>query len=175
MPNVAGAYCAEEDLRTGDLRAPSYTSKEQYIKNAAEEIDTALGHLYVTPIVIPPGVPVNRPAELYLKKVNWLLASGRFILDIAAAGESDNLHAYGNSMLKEAQGMLTLLTSEELVLVGAEKIPDPDAGKNFTGPAIFNEDSESLVEGFYVGRRPYTGLGEPIPGTLYPAPVVPYG
>jgi hypothetical protein len=176
VANVEGAYCATEDLRTGDIAVPSYTSKEQYIKNAAEEIDAAVGHLYVTPFAIDETVPANRPSVLFLKKLNWLLASGRFVLDVAAAGEMDNLHAYGKRMLDEAAAMLKYLTSEELVLVGATKIESDDEQKGFTGPMIHNEDPESLVEAFY--RRQRGGLftlSEVGPAVIYPRQVVPYG
>lgn len=175
MPAVEGAYCATEDLRKGDIAVPSYTSLAQYVTNAAEEIDAALGHLYITPIEINSSVSANRPSILYLKKLNWLLASGRLVLDVAAAGEMDNLHAYGKRMLDEAAGMITMLTSEELVLVGAPLIPSDSEEIHFTGPAIFNEDAKSLVEGFYTQRRPSYGAGESLPGIIYPNPVVPYG
>lgn len=174
MANVVNAYCAEEDLRTGDIAVPSYTSRVQYIANAAEEIDAAIGHIYVTPIEILDD-PQYRPSVLFLKKLNWLLASGRLILDVAAAGEMDNLHAYGKRMLDEAAGMITLLTSEELVLAGAELINSGDEQAGFTGPYILNEDSESLVEGFYTRHRPNSfGFAEPYPYGPSPS-VVPYG
>jgi len=175
VANVEGAYCAVEDMRTGDIALPSNTSREQYIKNAAEEIDAAIGHIYVTPLEIE-ATPKNRPTILFLKKLNWLLASGRFVLDVAAAGEMDNLHALGKRYLDEANGMLALLTSSELVLEGAPKHSDGDASSegNWSGPMIFNEDSESLVEGFYTNRRPYAGLGESLP-IAFPPSVVPYG
>lgn len=174
MANVEGAYCATDDLRTGDIATPSYTSKEQYILNAAEEIEAALGHLYITPMVIP-DLPVNRPSVLFLKKLNWLLASGRLILDVAAAGESDNLHAYGKRMLDEATVMLLKLTTEEIVLIGVPPIEvDPHEQGDFTGPAIFNEDPDSLVEDFYRRQRPGFSLSESYPFG-YKAPVTPYG
>lgn len=161
-------------MRTGDIRTPSYMTKEQYVANAAEEIDAALGHLYVSPFVIDATVPANRPTILFLKKVNWLLASGRFILDVAAAGEMDNLNAYGRRLLDEANAMLAPVIAEDLVLTGAEQI---DSGttdqKAVTGPMIHNEDSVSLVQQFYTGHQNYYGLGESIPAL--PPQVVPYG
>jgi hypothetical protein len=173
MANVENSYCEVGDLRTGDIATPSYTTPEQYIKNAAEEIETALGHLYVTPFVIPVPPNENRPTVLWLKKANWLLASGRMILDVAATSESDNLHAYGKRMLDEAMQMIADVKGGQ-PLPGATEI-DGDDQNEVTGPQIFNEDSESLVQGFYVGRRPYYGLGDPYPGIGYPPPAVPYG
>lgn len=170
MANVQGAYCALEDLRTGDLATPSYTSRDQYIKNAAEEIDTALGHLYVTPFVIDSDDEF-RPSILYLKKCNWLLASGRMIADIAAAGESDNLHAYAKRMLDEAMEMLEYIANGKFVLAGAEQIVSVDA-ENWTGPSIHNEDSVSMVQQFYDIRRPSPFYVPRIP-PMYP-PIQPY-
>lgn len=176
MPAVENAYCATEDLRKGDIAVPSYTSLTQYVSNAAEEIDAAVGHIYRTPIEIDAELnPEYRPSVLFLKKLNWLLASGRLILDVAAAGERDNLHAYGKRMLDEAAGMVKMLVTQELVLDGADRVDETDEEKNFTGPFIHNEDDESLVESFYRNRRPTVGLGESVNGTLYPPPVVPYG
>ncbi len=171
MPNVAGAYCAEEDMRTGDIAVPSYTTQAQYILNAAEEIDAALGHLYVTPIVIDDLVAVNRPAILFLKKINWLLASGRMIADVAAAGEMDSLHAYAKQMLGEAAQMLTDLLSRNYVMVGAELISTGDEAAP-TGPMIFNEDPVSLVQTFYEGMSPFRNPLDP--PRVYPL-VRPYG
>lgn len=170
MPNVAGAYCAVEDMRTGDIAVPSYTTKAQYITNAAEEIDAAIGHLYVTPVVIDAD-PAHRPSILFLKKINWLLASGRMISDIAAAGESDNLNAYAKRLLDEACEMLEMLTSGKYVMSGAAQIESGDA-ENWTGPGIHNEDSVSMVEQFYTLRRPSPLYLPPLPPT-YP-PIVPY-
>lgn len=147
MANVDEAYCAIEDLRTGDLPAPFGSTKEQYIKSAAEEIDGALGHVYVTPFVIQ-STPKNRPTILTLKKLNWLLASGRFILDVAVAGEQRERHAYGKSLLEEAQAMLAILRTGNPLLEGAETI-EPEEATEPTGPIIHNEDAMSLVENFY--------------------------
>lgn len=173
MPNVEGAYCAEEDMRTGDLATPSYTTKAQYVQGAAEEIEIALGTVYVTPFDIV-DIPENQVTIKWLKKVNWLLASGRFILDVAAVGEKDNLHAYGKRMLDEATLMLGEALKDAGGLTGAEKLPPPEGQAPQTGPIIHNEDPESLVEGFYTRMRPvYGGLGESLPGIV--APVMPYG
>lgn len=176
MANVDGAYCATEDLRVGDIPAPMGRTAEQYIKGAAEEIDAALGHLYVTPFVIDDTEPKNRPTILFLKKVNWLLASARYVLDAAVAGEQATLNAYGLGMLKEATAMLKTVIGEELVLTGAEMIDnsDPDAQKPFTGPAIFNEDPESLVQGFYsqINQNPFLPF-RAVPPQPYGLPVYP--
>ena len=171
MPVVEGAYCEVSDLQLGDIAYPSYLgTKEARIKKAAEEIDIAIGSVYVTPIEVPDDAeipPEHRPAYLTLKKVNWLIASGRIILNMAAAGEADNLHAFGHMMLKEGLTILTGIAAGDIQLPGIEKHePDPDQ-EVYTGPRIYNEDPESLVEAFYKGRDPY--FGAPLP-TAYGHP-----
>lgn len=174
MTAVAGAYCDTDDLRTGDIPFPSSTTPAQYVSGAAEEIDAALGHIYVTPIVIDPIPPENRPATLYLKKINWLLASGRMLSDAAAAGEETALNAYAKRMLDEACEMLDFLKSQKYIMVGAPLLgaDDPDKAETPTGPMIANEDPFSLVETFYRTQRPSPFYLPPIP-PMYP-PVVPY-
>lgn len=168
--NVEGAYCMESDLRLGDIRLPSYMSRSQGIKTAADEIDEALGHIYITPIEIPNGAQF-RPSVLALKKINWLLASGRMILDLNASGESDNQHAYGMGMLKEGLALLKAYATEERKLAGAAKHEVPEGEQlPFTGPAIFNEDPESLVESFY--KR---SASSPMIDGLPPRQPLPYG
>lgn len=157
MAIVEGAYCGVEDLRHGDIAYPAYLgTKEARVKAAAEEIDIAIGHIYKTPIEIPDTIePEHRPSFLTLKKINWLIASGRIVLDMAAAGERDNLHAYGHSMLKEGLGMLAALAGGEVKLPGVEVIDQPEgSADDFSGPHIYNEDPESLVESFYKARSP---------------------
>jgi hypothetical protein len=167
VANVDGAYCALEDLRQGDIPGPTLTTPQQYIVGAAEEIDAALGHIYVTPIVIDESDPKNRPSVLYLKKINWLLASGRAIADIATAGEQDSLHALARQYLNEAVKMIEALTRKDYTLTGAPLL-DPGNPAAFSGPAIFNEDADSLVSTFYTGMRPtcYPKVPSPYPSVI---------
>lgn len=161
-----GAYCSVGDLRTGDIRLPSYISPEQRVQGAAEEIDIAIGHIYKTPVDFGDPVPLeSRPSQLFLKKVNWLIASGRIILDMAAAGENQQQHAFGMGMLKEGLKMLEELRTSQFDLVGVPRLDDDKETKDFTGPAIHNEDPMSLVESFYSPRV----NGYPV------APGMPYG
>jgi hypothetical protein len=170
---VAGGYCAETDLRVGDTRLPDYMgTKEQRIQSGAQEIDAALGHIYVTPLdFTDPDTrqvePESRPARLMVRKINWLITSGRMLLDMDASGEEDRQHAYGLAMLKEGLGLLQQIVTGEMILAGALVFGSEEAAaEDFTGPKLFNEDPESLVEGFYQNRAP---------GTLVNVPVAPYG
>lgn len=170
MPLSATAYAGLNDLRYGDIPLPAYAGDgSSYINEASDEIDAMLGHIYVTPIVIP-DLPENRPARLLLKKINWLIASGRLILNLAAAGESTTLNSYGSGMLKEGLDLLKRVSAGDIVLTGAPTIETNTTG--FTGPVIFNEDSYSLVQSFYDNYNSKNYPAETIPGQHV---VDPYG
>lgn len=169
-------YCGTDDLRKGDIRLPAYMGDgQQYVDRAAEEIDAVIGHTYVTPVVIDVvGHPEYRPTFLLLKKINWLLASGRLVLDLAAAGEDSDLHAYGRSMLREGLDLLTKLSESEIVLTGAEKLTPPEGQTSpATGPIISNLDPASRVEQFYIDMAPPVLL--PYPPVEYVSHIPPYG
>lgn len=139
------AYCEPDDLLKGDIPFPErYGDGSDMIDFAADTIDGYIGHLYETPVHVPIPPQENRPTLLCLKNVNVLLASGRMILDMAAGGEDDNLHAYGASLVAQGMHILEEIASGNLILKGAEKLEGIT-----TGPIIANEDPESLVEGFY--------------------------
>jgi len=143
---MTGEYSAVTDLLKGDLKLPTEIGTGQkYVTLAAEEMDSVLGKIYVTPVVITDS-PVNRPAMLYLKNTNNFIASGRLILDLAVSREDRQLHAYGASLLAQGQQMLNSLANGTVTLPGSTPI-DTDAAP--TAPTIHNEDSESLVEAGY--------------------------
>lgn len=157
------AYCTKGDLLLGDIPMPSrYGDGTRFVNMAADEIDGQIGHIYVTPIMIPSvPSPELRPAQLLLKKINFLLASGRIILDMAAGGEDESLHAYGRSMWNEATRLLNQIANGTIELIGIPKLDDEGTANN--GPSVVNEDSESLVEAFYSrGQTPSTFPHRPI-------------
>ena len=158
-------YSEVPDLMLGDIRLPTrFGDGSSWIANAADEIDAQIGHIYVTPIDLA-DTPENRPALLVLKKINNFLASGRIIMDMAAAGEDRDLHAYGLSLISEATRLLTLLSSGQISIPGATPIPGTEGA--LAGPQIFQEDEFSLVEDFY---QRYTRPWLP----PFPLPAVPY-
>lgn len=153
MATVPGAYSGTEDLLNGDIPLlPVHGDGSKAITSAAEDIDGQIGHIYVTPVELDDD-PEYRPTRLLLKKINNLVASGRLIMDMAAAGEDDNNHAYGLFLLKEGQNLLGMVSSGKMVLAGAERIDGTTAGVNPAAASILNEDDESLVERFYRSGR----------------------
>jgi hypothetical protein len=144
------AYCTKDDLLTGDIPlAGKYGDGSTFVQLAADEIDAQIGHLYVTPVVFAePNNPRARPAQLLLKKINTLLASGRIVLDMAAGSEDQNLHAYGNAMLMEGVNLLNMISSQKIKLVLATEIDEVADDEN-TAISIVQDDPYSLVESFY--------------------------
>lgn len=144
------AYAAVTDLLTGAIPTPAYLSTQKYVDDAADEIDSHIGLMYATPIDVTDveSNPVVRPVRLLLKRINTYLATGRLIMAATSNGEDDNLHAYGLSLVQEANAALKSISSGEIVLTGV--LPaDPNALARTTGPLISNVDPESSVEAFY--------------------------
>lgn len=149
-----GAYCGAEHLLVGDIPlAGRYGNGENFVNLASEEIDAQIGHIYVTPVEFDESTSAQaarvRPSKLLLKKINVLLASGRIVLDMAAGGEDDNLHAYGRRMVDEALRLLTMITDGKIILVDAPLIEPEESTVENTHMVVSQDDPYSLVEGFY--------------------------
>lgn len=143
------AYCQVSDLLTGSIPLPVAPSPQQAVDNAAEEIDAALGQVYLTPIVLSPVDPAVRPSLLTLKHVNAKLATGRLILAVAGGTQDTELNAYGLSLLKEARATLSELRASSESLPGAILAPTAATSKTGRGPRISNVDPVSQVDAFY--------------------------
>lgn len=144
------AYSGTGDLLTGNIPTPSYLDPEKYVTDAADEIDSKIGFLYKTPVVFPQegedGYVESRPVRLLLKRINNFLATGRLLLATSAAGEDDQLHAYGASLVKDALSALDEIAQGKITL-DIERV-ESSIGQATT-PLINNVDPESHVEAFY--------------------------
>jgi len=149
------AYSAVEDLLTGNIPTPGYLSPQKYVDDAADEIDSKIGFLYKTPVVVteenPVGTPnpVARPVRLLLKRLNNFLASGRLLMAASAGGEDDRVHAYGWSLVQDATLALQQIAEGKILLEGVEPADGNTDGVPVTAPLIYNEDPESNVSAFY--------------------------
>jgi hypothetical protein len=145
---LPAAYCDKEDLLLGDLEVGPSVALETYVNAAAEEMNSRLGFVYKVPIEPkPPETALATHEGLLLKDINRKLATGRLILAMAQAGEDNNEHAYGASLVKDALYSLNLLTSRQIDLVTAVLAEGNTAGGD-TSPLVHNHDEESLVDGF---------------------------
>lgn len=143
------AYSTPTDLMLGEIPTPTYIDTTKIVQDAADEIDSKIGYVYETPVNIGTGSTVSRPAQLLLKRINNFLATGRLILQVASPEENRNLHAYGWSLIQEANAALNAIIAGEIVLEGATPNPDSQAGPPVSVPLIDNLDPESSVEAFY--------------------------
>lgn len=136
-------YSVVADLLLGDLIISDTVSKESFVQEAADDIDSKLGWIYQTPIAV---AGLARHEGLLLKQINNKLASGRLILTLDIAEEGSSLHAYGLRLVTEANGDLLLLANGELDLSAPK---NPAYGKNKENqPLIRNRDATSAVEAF---------------------------
>lgn len=154
-------YSEVDDLLLGELSAPSNVKTGKYVQDATDEIDSKLGFIYVTPIVIDPNGEF-RASYLLLKRIANYLASGRLVLANAASREEQFLNAYGSSLVKEATAALDALASGTMPLPGAIFLNSEDKGTS--GPIINNLDQQSNVESFYAFAT------DPNPQHFFPAP-----
>jgi hypothetical protein len=163
------AYCATTDLLLGQIPLPSYLDAQKVVQDAADEIDSKLGSLFVTPFNVSEtdDDALTRPSRLLLKRINTHLATGRLILAVANPEENRNLHAYGYYLVKEAEEALDCIVKGDVTLDGAEALESNVPLT--TVPLIANVDSESSVEAFYDRIASPSYFYFP-PGNTYPYP-----
>lgn len=142
------AYCEVDDLLTGDIPTPAYLDVPGMVQDAADEIDSKIGHLYDTPIDVTDSGAAARWVKLLLKRLNVFLATGRLLMAAAAGGEDDRVHAYGSYLIREATAALNKIVSGEITLEGVTG-PANEAVVSDASIILLNLDPESHVEAFY--------------------------
>lgn len=146
---MASTYSTIADLMIGDLPIAPVIDRQKYVDDAADEIDSTIGHIYATPIDMTPAGPVKRPSRLLIQRIARFLSTGRVILAVATPTENQTLHAYGKQMVDEALAALNAIAQGEPPLEGAEPADPEDEIHSSSGPLISNIDSFSQVEEFY--------------------------
>jgi hypothetical protein len=141
-------YCSPGDLLTGSVPLPTYLDPAKFVSDAADEIDSKIGFIYVTPVDVSDGSTAVRPVRLLLKRLNVFLATGRLLMTVDAGGEDKTVHAYGLRLVTEAENSLAMIASGQLPLDGAARVDD-GTGAQPLGPIIGNKDAESYVDAFY--------------------------
>lgn len=163
-------YSATTDLLTGNIPVSGPVDPAKFVADAADEIDSKIGHIYQTPIDVTDTSPVSRPARLLLKRISNFLASGRLIMAAAAASQKLEVNAYAERLVREATVALDQIASGDVPLIGATRATDSSGDVSTTGPQISNLDPESNVEAFYNRvanpRYSYFTLGLPGPDSL---------
>lgn len=147
------AYCAPEDLLVGDMPT-NPTRAQQFIDAAADEIAVALSPVYVW----PPDEPLDAQTNLVLKRLNVLLATGRYVMAQAVGSEDTSVNAYGSYLLKEAHELLEGVMNQAILLPGVTKAT-AYATTAGNGPRVINEDSVSAMKAFYDFTNPWHLVG----------------
>lgn len=141
------AYSRASDLLIGDIRVDGVIDPEAVVQDAADEIDAAIGNIYVTPIALP-DTAVNRPTILLLKRINNYIATGRLLLALAqGSGDAQNF-AQAQYYLKLGLTPLNEISKGNITLAGAEKHTQEGQPAN-PGPTAVNAEPVSYVEAFY--------------------------
>lgn len=148
------AYCTTTDLLiAGNFPIPVGFSKQQYVDDAAEEIDIAIGRLYKTPVEFETADLAEKfeVTIKFLKHLNAHLATGRLVMAVAMPGEDNQLNAYGASLVGRVEGILREIANNEIYLEGAPANSNATGDGAYVSPhgAVSHMDEKSGVEAFY--------------------------
>lgn len=139
-------YCDPEDLILGKLHNDDTPRRIKFVNMAADEIDECLGQTFVLPLAPPlPATVFPTHVQNALKRANIYIASGRYLLDSAAAGQVDGVDSYGMYLLQEGRSLLQAMEYGTFD-IGAVKITVQSGGD---APMIVQGDSTSGVDAFY--------------------------
>lgn len=136
------AYCQPDDLLFGDMKV-SDQNMVRWITAAEDEINQRLGVIYI----LPPGAGADETANLILKRLAVLTATGRGMMAQPAAGEDNGVNAYGRYLLDDAEKIFCDLIDGTLDLIGVDKRPELASAGN--APSVIWEDSVAPVDAFY--------------------------
>lgn len=153
MARTGAVYSAEEDLLIGDLPLGSAYPPLKFLEAASDEIDSYLGRVYEVPI----DTTVSETVRLTVKRINNWLASGRLIMSAATAGQDNELHAYGWSLVQQAMDEIRMIMDGSLTLPGLDMVDTSNIADG-SGPIVTNKESASQVDSFYDDfiLEPYT-------------------
>lgn len=146
------AYCDPDDLLVGDVSVDPL-ELDKFINSAYEDITASLGHVYVTPI---DSSSLEEHVQLLLKKINVLIASGRFLM--SRSMDRDETDPYATSLLREGRGLLKQIETGQLLLSGVTRTVGAAEGN---APTITNHDARSAVDTFYGETGSYRDVWRP--------------
>ena len=136
-------YASVADLMFGSVPVPA--TIDTWLQAADDEIDSKIGHIYITPVSFP-ATSEARPGMLRLKRIAAMLTTGRAIMSIDAGSEEDAVHQYAMYLLREAQDGISELASGDVALPGVQLL---SPASTTSAPQISNVDATSAVEDFY--------------------------
>lgn len=173
MATPADGYCTVEDLLLRpDIPLPREFDKQKYINAAAEEIDSKIGRLYQTPVIIRvEDSEKYRTTIIALRRINSQLATGRIIMTISTTTESQEVDAYGYYLIKDALQSIDDILNRDFILDGAEPSRSLPTDYTVSKSHIYNLDDTSSVEAFYDLVNPSRGNQPVFRGRFIPGPM----
>lgn len=174
MPELYHMYSDPEDVMSGTgMARPADDTLERFVRDAAMEIDSRLGFKYKTPLVftrivagsvtfVDPEVKETwTPSFLLITRLSNLLASGRYILATTAPEEDNSLHQYGVKLLRDAEAILSQITSNRTELE-IEELPSEQSDSPY-GLLVQNREPRSFIQSFEDQPRNYNPGAESTP------------
>lgn len=155
-------YSTVEDLLL-TVALPRDLPVQRYVDDARDEIDSALGHLYVTPFDLCDSGPMARHSKLLIKRIANHLATGRIIMAVAMGTEDNTNHAYGAGLVKGALAALESLRTGAVVLEDAPLVERVGTGGG--DMSISQHDATSIMDTFeqaFMGAPGGTGILPPV-------------
>lgn len=152
-------YSDPDDMLVGtDFALPADDTLERFVRDAAQEIDSRLGFKYVIPLkftrivggsvsyVDPEDSSTYTPSYLLVRRLSNFIASGRYLLAATSPEEQNSLHQYANKLLRDAEAILSQITSNRADLE-IEELPSDDMDTPY-GLLVKNRDKRSMVQEF---------------------------
>lgn len=152
-------YSDPDDMLIGtDFALPADDTLERFVMDAAMEIDSRLGFKYVIPLkfthivngsvtYVDPADPATyTPSYLLVRRLSNFIASGRYILAATSPEENVSLHQYGNKLLRDAEAILSQITSNRADLEIEEIVTETN--ETPYGLLVKNRDPRSMVQAF---------------------------
>lgn len=167
-------YSSPEDVLLGtDMALPGDDTIERFVMDAAKEIDSRLGFKYKTPLrftrivngsvtLVDPNDPETfTPSYLLVSRLSNFIASGRYILAATTPEENASIHQYGNKLLRDAEAILSQITSNRADLE-IEELPVETESSPY-GLLVANKERRSYVNQFEDQPRNFNPGAESTP------------
>lgn len=174
MPELYHMYSDPEDVMYGTgMARPADDTLERFVRDAAMEIDSRLGFKYKTPLIFthvvngsvafvdPEDKATWTPSYILITRLSNLLASGRYILATTAPEEDNALHQYGVKLLRDAEAILSQITSNRTELEIEELVTE--TADSPYGLLVKNRESQSYIQAFEDQPRNYNPGAESTP------------
>jgi hypothetical protein len=148
---MSTTYCIDSDvnIKLSNIKVASGIVTETFRVGAFNRINAKLRKLYIVPVVSTDDTDIG-----LLKGIESNIAAGRLLLSVSTINELENAHAYALELIKQGEGELKELVSEDLVL-SAEAERDTDDSDEAVNPPFILGHAPDANSTF---NRPMSGI-----------------